>query len=271
MTSSTPSTGPAAITAGDYNGDGLHDFFFMRNSADEFGYNELHGRHVHQHAARPPRPTFGATIFPRTSISPRASRRPASTSSGRPTTSRPSTSTGTATSTSWPSARTGSTSSGTRARGTSPSPSSRYRELAYDARTGFTGGRGGSCVAAADFDADGDVDVVGGTVGTTAYLVYYENDGAAHFTRSGDRHHQPDLRRARGRHPGPTTSPATAGRTSSWPRTGPTAAPATRPASGSCGTASGHVVDTGERHDSAEFQCLNGLHIADRRRPTTST
>lgn len=34
-------TGPASITSGDYNGDGLIDFFFMRNSADEFGYTNF--------------------------------------------------------------------------------------------------------------------------------------------------------------------------------------------------------------------------------------
>jgi len=34
-------TGPASITVGDYNGDGLLDFFFMRNSADEFGYTNF--------------------------------------------------------------------------------------------------------------------------------------------------------------------------------------------------------------------------------------
>jgi len=34
-------TGPASITAADYNGDGLQDFFYMRNSADEFGYTNF--------------------------------------------------------------------------------------------------------------------------------------------------------------------------------------------------------------------------------------
>ena len=122
------------------------------------------------------------------SISPRASRRPTSTASGRPTTSRRSTSTHTSratpTSTSWPSAQdrifviaNPGTAGFTVADWT-------ISELSYDARTGFTGLPGGSCVAAADFDADGDVDVVGGTVGTTAYLVYYDNDGIGHFTRS---------------------------------------------------------------------------------------
>ncbi len=34
-------TGPAAITVGDYNADGLLDFFFMRNSSDIFGYDNF--------------------------------------------------------------------------------------------------------------------------------------------------------------------------------------------------------------------------------------
>ena len=57
-------------------------------------------------------------------------------------------------------------------------------ELSYDARTGFAGAPGGSAVAAADFDGDGDDDIVCGTVGTAAYLVYYENDGTGHFSRN---------------------------------------------------------------------------------------
>ena len=56
-------------------------------------------------------------------------------------------------------------------------------ELNYDQRTGFTVGRGGSSVDAADFDGDGDIDVIGGTVNDIDYLVYYENDGTEHFTR----------------------------------------------------------------------------------------
>ena len=39
-------------------------------------------------------------------------------------------------------------------------------------------------MAAADFDGDGDDDIVCGTVGTAAYLVYYENDGTGHFSRN---------------------------------------------------------------------------------------
>jgi hypothetical protein len=57
-------------------------------------------------------------------------------------------------------------------------------ELNYDSSTGFTLGRGGSAIGAADFDLDGDIDIVGGTVEDVAYLVYYENDGTGYFTRS---------------------------------------------------------------------------------------
>ncbi|MFQ6108969.1 MAG: PilC/PilY family type IV pilus protein, partial [Candidatus Aminicenantales bacterium] len=56
-------------------------------------------------------------------------------------------------------------------------------ELSYDQRTGFTGNRGGSSIDAADFDKDGDIDIIGGTVHDVAYLVYYENDGTGFFTR----------------------------------------------------------------------------------------
>jgi len=69
-------------------------------------------------------------------------------------------------------------------------------ELAYDQRTGYTApvppgndgksypDRGTSAVAAADFDLDGDIDVVAGSVNNWPYLVYYQNDGTGHFTRS---------------------------------------------------------------------------------------
>lgn len=65
-------------------------------------------------------------------------------------------------------------------------------ELNYDQRTGYkapvpgTGftDRGTSAVAAADFDLDGDIDVVAGSVNAWPYLVYYQNDGTGRFIRS---------------------------------------------------------------------------------------
>lgn len=56
-------------------------------------------------------------------------------------------------------------------------------ELNYNEKTGFTTGRGGSSVDAGDFDNDGDIDIVGGSVMNIPYLVYYQNDGMGHFTR----------------------------------------------------------------------------------------
>ncbi len=68
-------------------------------------------------------------------------------------------------------------------------------ELSYDQRTGFkgTGGsgsaypdgytdRGTSCIVAGDFNLDGNVDIICGTVNTAHYLAYYTNDGTGHFT-----------------------------------------------------------------------------------------
>jgi hypothetical protein len=56
-------------------------------------------------------------------------------------------------------------------------------ELNYDQNTGYTLDMGGSSIDAADFDNDGDIDIVGGTVADLDYLVFYENDGTGYFTR----------------------------------------------------------------------------------------
>jgi hypothetical protein len=56
-------------------------------------------------------------------------------------------------------------------------------ELNYDQPPGFDIGMGGSTIDAGDFDNDGDMDIVAGTVADIAYIVIYENDGTGYFTR----------------------------------------------------------------------------------------
>jgi hypothetical protein len=175
-------TGPAAITVGDYNGDGLLDFFFMRNSNDEFGYtNFMAAMYINTGTAFVPSfrahnlsPSLDFTARFQTAhiylnwaadhlttvdIDKDGDLDILAISQDRIFLIR------------------------------NPGPAHftvgqfEIGELAYDQRTGFTDGRGGSCISAADFDNDGDVDIVGGTVMNTAYLVYYENDGLGHFTR----------------------------------------------------------------------------------------
>jgi hypothetical protein len=55
-------------------------------------------------------------------------------------------------------------------------------ELSYNQRPGFTTGMGGSAVEAGDFDRDGDIDIVCGSVENYDHLVYYSN-GTGYFTR----------------------------------------------------------------------------------------
>jgi hypothetical protein len=61
-------------------------------------------------------------------------------------------------------------------------------ELNYDQQPGFpialAEDYGGSTVAAADFDSDGDYDIITGTVEDVPFIVYYDNDGTGNFTRS---------------------------------------------------------------------------------------
>ena len=175
-------TGPASITVGDYNGDGLLDFFFMRNSADEFGYtNFLAAMYINTGTAFVPN-------FEVHNIAPSLDFTARFQAAGIYI--------------NW--AADHLTSVDIDKDGDmdilaisqdriflvrNPGPGNfsvdqfEVGELAYDARTGFTVGRGGSCISAADFDNDGDVDIIGGTVNNIAYLVYYENDGLGHFTR----------------------------------------------------------------------------------------
>jgi len=60
-------------------------------------------------------------------------------------------------------------------------------ELNYDQKPGFPIATdedyGGSTVEAADFDNDGDMDIVSGCVEDVSFLVYYDNDGTGYFTR----------------------------------------------------------------------------------------
>jgi len=175
-------TGPASLTVGDYNGDGLLDFFFMRNSADEFGYTNFLAC-MYINVGTPFEPEF----------------RPADQSPNLNFTARFQTA---RIYINWAADHLHSVdidkdgdvdvlaiSQDRIYLVRNPGPGDfalaefQIAELAYDHGTGFTVGRGGSCVTAGDFDNDGDIDVVGGTVNDIAYLVYYENDGLGHFTR----------------------------------------------------------------------------------------
>lgn len=175
-------TGPASITVGDYNGDGLWDFFFMKNSADQFGYtNFMAVMYINVGTAEVPafRPynvdpnlnftarfmaaniyiNWAANHLFSVDIDKDGDTDLLAVSQDRIFLIR------------------------------TPNPLNfnlaafDIGELNYDARTGFATGRGGSAVVAADFDRDGDIDVVAGTVNNYAYLVYYENDGTGFFTR----------------------------------------------------------------------------------------
>ncbi|HSA95847.1 MAG TPA: PilC/PilY family type IV pilus protein, partial [Acidobacteriota bacterium] len=177
----TTHTGPCAITAGDYNGDGLLDFFFMRNSSDIFGYNNFKAA-MYLNVGTPMAPAFTAVDFT-------AAFQAAGIYCY------------------WVANHfvsvnidayvTGDTDTDIlvasanriyvlRNPGTANFTASNWAisELSYNAPPGYTGLPGTSCVAAADFDGDGDPDIVAGSVGAAAFLAYYQNDGVGAFTRS---------------------------------------------------------------------------------------
>lgn len=175
-------TGPASITVADYNNDGLNDFFFMRNSADEFGYtNFLAAMYINMGAANDP-------VFQPHNVSPSLDFTAKFQAAGIYI--------------NWAADHLYSVDIDkdgdvdilaisqdkiflVRNPGTENFTLDNFdvAELNYDQRTGFTVGRGGSSIAAGDFDNDGDIDIVGGTVNDIAFLVYYENDGTGNFTR----------------------------------------------------------------------------------------
>jgi hypothetical protein len=175
-------TGPASITVGDYNGDGLLDFFYMRNSADEFGYtNFLAAMYINVGTLDDPH-------FTAHNVSPNLDFTARFQTAGIYI--------------NWAANHLHSVDIDrdgdidilaisqdkiflVRNPGAGDFALDRFGigELSYDARTGFNGTRGGSCVTAADFDNDGDIDVLGGTVNDFAYFAYYKNDGTGFYTR----------------------------------------------------------------------------------------
>lgn len=176
-------TGPATMTTGDYNGDGLLDFFFMRNSSDQFGYTNFLAC-MYVNAGTADNPSFVPhDASPNLDFTARFQAVPIYLY--------------------WAANHLFSAdldgdddvdilaiSEDKIFLLRNPGPGNfnlaawNVDELSYDARTGYTGLPGGSAVAAADFDGDGDMDVVAGSCGWAAYLVYYENDGLGHFTRN---------------------------------------------------------------------------------------
>ncbi len=175
--------GPASITTGDYNNDGLIDFFFMKNRRDEFGYTDfVAAMYINTGTASDP-------DFSRHDQSPNLDFSSRFRDAGI--------------SINWAADHLESADIDgdgdmdilaisqdkiflIRNPGQENFNLGNFEiaEINYDQRTGFSSGRGGSSVAAGDIDGDGDIDIVGGSVNDYDYLVYYVNDGTGNFTRN---------------------------------------------------------------------------------------
>jgi len=173
--------GPASITTGDYNGDGLLDFFFYKNLMDEFGHTQFFAA-MYINVGTATDPDFNTyDVLPSLDFTSEFM------SAGIYA--------------NWAADHLASVDIDgdtdvdllvisqdkiflVRNPGLGNFDLSNFTisELAYDQNTGFTVGRGGSSVDAADFDKDGDIDVIGATVMDVDHLVYYENDGTGNFT-----------------------------------------------------------------------------------------
>jgi hypothetical protein len=187
--------GPAAMTTADFNGDGMTDFFFYGQDTDQFAYDDKFVACMYINNGTENNPNYERYFdAPNLNFTDR-----------------------------FKSAGIYANWSGDHVRAVdldqdgdqdmlvisedkifllrNPGPASftldnwEISELNYDQNTGFNEtaypasppssptNRGGTAVNAADFDNDGDIDIIGGSVNRVDHLVYYENDGTGYFTR----------------------------------------------------------------------------------------
>ena len=185
--------GPAAITAGDYNGDGLMDFFFLKNEEDLAVYDGfVAGMYINAGTAEDPH-------FNRYFQAPNLDFSNAFMTAGIYCR--------------WAADHLCSVDIDkdgdtdilvvsqdeiylVRNPGAASFDLANFTitELNYDQRPGFPTGdlMGGSSIKAADFDLDGDIDVVVGSVENVPYIVFYENDGTDYFIRHDIPHGDPN-------------------------------------------------------------------------------